>query len=151
MSTPSFESEIRSFGEQIFGAMEGASPSIFNKEWWSGRIMEWSMKDESFKVDMFRFVDVLPVLKTPEQIAKALKEYFNRPGQETPGFVKAAVTAAGLGSIAGRLASSTIKKNVTDMAERFIVGTTGKEALPQLASLRKEKVAFTVDLLGEAC
>ena len=150
MATDAFQKDVREIGERIFSSMEGQSPSIFNKEWWSGRIMEWSMKDESFKVDMFRFVDVLPVLKTSEQVAQHLREYFARPGQETPAFVKAAVGAAGLGSIAGKLAAGTIKKNVQEMAERFIVGTTGKEALPTLASLRKEKVTFTVDLLGEA-
>ena len=150
MSTESFQKDVRALGEQIFAAMEGESPSIFKKDYWSGQLMEWSMKDESFKVDMFRFVDVLPVLKSADSVIQHLREYFMRPGQETPGVIKAAVGAAGLTSITGKIAAGTIRKNVNDMAERFIVGTTGKEAVPRLKSLRKEKVAFTVDLLGEA-
>lgn len=150
MSTDNFEKDVHALGQQIFAAMEGESPSIFRKDYWSGQLMEWSMKDESFKVDMFRFVDVLPVLKSSESVIQHLREYFMRPGQETPGMIKAAVGAAGLTSIGGKIAAGTIRKNVNDMAERFIVGTTGKEAVPRLAALRKEKVAFTVDLLGEA-
>ena len=30
--------------------------------------MEWAMKDPSFRVDLFRLVDVLPVLKTRKQV-----------------------------------------------------------------------------------
>ena len=146
----SFQKDVHSIGQQIFANMEGESPSIFRKDYWSGQLMEWSMKDESFKVDMFRFVDVLPVLKSSDAVIQHLREYFMRPGQETPGMIKAAVGAAGLTSIGGKIAAGTIRKNVNDMAERFIVGTTGKEAVPRLATLRKEKVAFTVDLLGEA-
>lgn len=150
MSTDSFQKDVQALGHQIFAAMEGESPSIFKKDYWSGQLMEWSMKDESFKVDMFRFVDVLPVLKSSDAVVQHLREYFMRPGQVTPGVIKAAVGAAGLTSLGGKLAAGTIRKNVNDMAERFIVGTTGKEAVPRLSALRKEKVAFTVDLLGEA-
>lgn len=147
MSSDAFQKEVKAIGERIFDSTAGASPSVFNKEWWSGQLMEWSMKDEAFKVDMFRFVDVLPVLKTSEQVVAHLNEYFNRPGQNPPTVLKAALTAA---KVAGGLAAKTIRGQVNEMAERFIVGATGKEALARLAALRKEKVAFTVDLLGEA-
>jgi RHH-type transcriptional regulator, proline utilization regulon repressor / proline dehydrogenase / delta 1-pyrroline-5-carboxylate dehydrogenase len=29
--------------------MEGDTASIFNKDWWYGRIMDWSMKNENFR------------------------------------------------------------------------------------------------------
>ena len=50
MSTDAFQKDVRALGEQIFSQMAGESPSIFKKDYWSGRIMEWSMKDELFKV-----------------------------------------------------------------------------------------------------
>ena len=33
------------------------------------------MRDEALKVQMFRFIDVLPMLKTGEQVAQ-IQEYF---------------------------------------------------------------------------
>ncbi|MDA0713390.1 MAG: bifunctional proline dehydrogenase/L-glutamate gamma-semialdehyde dehydrogenase, partial [bacterium] len=42
-----------------------------------------------------------------------------------------------------------IRKNVTDMAERFIVGSDAMSAQKTLAHLHKQGIAFTVDLLGE--
>ena len=52
------EARIEALGRQIFTGMEKQSPSVFNKDFWSGKMMEWSMKDEAFKIQMFRFVDV---------------------------------------------------------------------------------------------
>ena len=71
------EARIESLGRQIFTGMEKQSPSVFNKDFWSGKMMEWSMKDEAFKIQMFRFVDVFPVLQNAEQIARHLQEYFS--------------------------------------------------------------------------
>ena len=52
------EQTIRQRGERIFSSLEDGTGSIFNKDWWYGRIMDWSMKNEHFKTQMFRFVDV---------------------------------------------------------------------------------------------
>ena len=38
--------------------------------------MSWAMNDEAVKVQMFRFVDVLPMLKDHHAIARHLDEYF---------------------------------------------------------------------------
>ena len=64
MNTNDFDHDIRRRGEEIFKLIDDDSGSIFNKDWWYGRIMDWSMKNERFKVQMFRFVDVLPYLQS---------------------------------------------------------------------------------------
>ena len=33
--------------------------------WWDERLMEWTMGDEAVKVQLFRFIDVLPLLHAP--------------------------------------------------------------------------------------
>ncbi|MFW6053225.1 MAG: hypothetical protein ACOC9J_00255, partial [Persicimonas sp.] len=52
------EKQIIKLGKEIFERMKGEKPSVFKKDFWSGKMMDWSMKDEAFKVEMFRFVDV---------------------------------------------------------------------------------------------
>jgi RHH-type transcriptional regulator, proline utilization regulon repressor / proline dehydrogenase / delta 1-pyrroline-5-carboxylate dehydrogenase len=143
------EQEILRIGQELYGRMQGETPGVFNKDYWQGRILEWAMKDPSFKVDMFRFVDVLPTLETKEQVAAHVKEYLLKDGRELPAVLSAALKAASSGLTAG-LGAMAIKKNVTDMAGRFIVGTNAKEALKVLKKLHKDGIAFTVDLLGEA-
>jgi RHH-type proline utilization regulon transcriptional repressor/proline dehydrogenase/delta 1-pyrroline-5-carboxylate dehydrogenase len=143
----SFQQEVRATGEQIFRLMEGEGSSIFNKDWWYGRIMEWSMKNEKFKVQMFRFVDVLPYLDSSSEVARHMKEYFSEGGEALPSVFNFGL---GIGSLAPSLLAGAVKKNVTQMAQMFIAGSTPREATPQLLKNRERNIAFTVDLLGEA-
>ncbi|MBL91764.1 MAG: 1-pyrroline-5-carboxylate dehydrogenase [Myxococcales bacterium] len=143
------EAAILELGEQFYAEMKGEIPGVFNKDFWQGKIMEWAMKDPSFKVDMFRFVDVLPVLHTTDQISQHVREYLLKKDRPLPTVMSTALKAAAGGLTAG-IATKTMKKNVTDMAERFIVGHNAKEAMPVLKKLHKNGIAFTVDLLGEA-
>lgn len=142
------EGQIRSKGEEILRRMEGQSKvSLFSKDFWYGSIMDWSMKNEKFKTNMFRFVDVLPSLNSGSEVAKHLKEYFAENGEELPSVFNVGL---GLGSLAPGLMAGAIRKNVTQMAKMFIVGENPQEALPVLKKARKNKMTFTVDILGEA-
>lgn len=141
------ESLIQQKGQAIFSSLEEDSGSVFNKDWWYGRIMDWSMKNEHFKTQMFRFVDVLPSLHSGSDVARHLKEYFSDSGDNLPSVFNFGL---GLGGLAPGLLAGTVKKNVEQMARMFITGATVQEALPQLRKSRGQNMCFTVDLLGEA-
>jgi RHH-type proline utilization regulon transcriptional repressor/proline dehydrogenase/delta 1-pyrroline-5-carboxylate dehydrogenase len=142
------QNQIKQKGEEILQRMEGQSKgSIFSKDFWYGRIMEWSMKNENFKTRMFRFVDVLPTLTNNNEVASHLKEYFTEGGEELPSVFNMGL---GLGSLAPSFMAGAIRKNVTQMAKMFITGESPEEALPVLLKGRKQKICSTVDLLGEA-
>lgn len=142
------QTQIKSKGEEIFRRMETASKvSLFSKDFWYGSIMDWSMKNEHFKTQMFRFVDVLPALNSGSEVARHLKEYFSESGEELPSVFNVGL---GLGSLAPSLMAGAIRKNVTQMAKMFITGENPDEALPVLKKARKNKICFTVDILGEA-
>jgi len=48
-------------------------------------MMEWAMRDEHFKTQLFRFVDVLPALTSSAEVSRHLKEYHRyRPGRPLP-------------------------------------------------------------------
>ena len=143
----SLQEQIRIKGEEIFSLMEAEGPSIFDKNWWYGQIMEWSMKNPRFKTQMFRFVDVLPYLNSGSEVTRHLKEYFQEGGAELPSIFNIGL---GLGSLAPGLMASAIRKNVTQMAKMFISGETASESLPKLKEYREKNITFTVDLLGEA-
>lgn len=144
----SLQQKIQSQGELIFRSMEGENSSVFNKDWWYGRIMDWSMKNEHFKTQMFRFVDVLPYLHSGSEVARHLREYFiAKDGEELPSVFNFGL---GIGSLAPSLLAGAVRKNVTQMAKMFITGESPREALPTLRRARKNNLCFTVDLLGEA-
>ncbi len=142
------QEKIKAKGEQIFNSMESEGGSIFNKDWWYGKIMDWSMKNDQFKTQMFRFVDVLPSLQSSAEVSRHMKEYFSEGGEDIPSIFNMGL---GLGSLAPGLMAGAVKKNVTEMARMFITGESGPDALSVLKKSRKNKIAFTADLLGEAC
>ena len=141
-----YQSLIQDKGRQIFQNLENDSQSIFNKDWWYGRIMEWSMKNEDFKTRMFRFVDVLPYLSSSSEVARHLKEYFAEGDNELP---KVFEMGMGLSSLAPGILAGAVKKNVTQMAKMFITGESPQESVSILKKQRKNGIGFTVDLLGE--
>ncbi len=144
------EARIREVGEDLFRRMKGQTPGLFNKAWWSGQVLEWAMRDPAFKTEMFRFVDVFPVLASPEDVARHIQEYLLAPGVNPPTVIKMALKGAGLGKLATRVAAGQIAKNLEGMAKTFIAGTDAEAAIPALLDVRKQRQTFTVDLLGEA-
>src|SRR5579859_3752414 len=75
-SAPPLEPAIRTWGEKLFSLMDQAEPpSLFSKKGFYGTMMEWAMRDEHFKTQLFRFVDVLPTLTSSAEVARHLREY----------------------------------------------------------------------------
>jgi len=144
------EDRIRTTGLWLYELMEGESPSVFRKDYWMGKVLEWCMKDEAFKVEMFRFVDVFPALTRPESIVKHVQEYFSRPGMDFPTALQWGIKYVPSASFAAKMIARSIAGNIVGMASQFIVGANPEEALSGLGKLRSQGMAFTVDLLGEA-
>ncbi|HMN67753.1 MAG TPA: proline dehydrogenase family protein, partial [Bdellovibrionales bacterium] len=147
MKPNDLELSVRQTGERIFKSLDDDSTPLFSKDTWYRKIMDWSMKNEHFKVQMFRFVDVLPYLNSGSEVAKHLKEYFAESGDDLPSVFSFGL---GIGSLAPGLLAAGVKKNVTSMAKMFITGESPQDALPALKKARKQKITFTADLLGEA-
>ena len=143
------QTQIEALGFKLFEEMRGEKPGVFNSDYWQGKLMDWVMKDPSFKIDLFRFVDVLPQLESSEQVARHVREYLLKEGRALPGVISVALKAAASGLTAG-IAAKSIRKNISDMAERFILGHDAKSALKELEILHKQGIGFTVDLLGES-
>ncbi len=139
------EDKVKRVGREICSLIGQEVPSLFDRKTWNGRLSDWVMKDEALKIELFRFVDVLPCLKTDSLVVKMLNEYF-ADIPDNP-FLH------GLGRLSGilpHIAAKAVKSGVESMAAQFIGGRDGHDVLKVLQKLRAEGIAFTVDLLGEA-
>lgn len=141
------ERRIRQIGEEIFSRMREGRFSLFDQRNWTGKMMAWSLQDERFKTQLFRFVDVLPALKTPRAFIAHLQEYF---GDEASGLPKPLRVMLSIGTLFPALTSWIVKRNVVAMAGQFITGATADKALPMLRRSSRRGAGFTVDILGEA-
>ena len=144
------EQQTKIIGREIFSHLKAESPSVFHFAWWDEKILDWCMRDETLKVQMFRFIDVLPMLKTGEQVARHLQEYFLDHAEIFPIAVQWGLNFASQRSAAARAVALAVRRNATRMAQRFIAGSTPAEALTAIRKLRRQNLAFTLDLLGEA-
>ena len=144
------EAETQEIGRELWAHLERRSPSIFERRWWDDRILSWAMADESVKVQMFRFVDVLPMLRTHEAVTRHLQEYFDEVRTHLPLAVRLGLEISQPNSVLGKALALNARTNAMRMSQRFIAGAKVEEVLQAVTRLRKQGFAFTLDLLGEA-
>jgi len=112
--------------------------------------MNWSMQNEQFKIQMFRFVDAFPSLTTPKLLTDHIREYFGEEKDMPPVLSTGAKMAGMLGSLGGAVLNKVISANIQEMAGQFIVGENTGEVVKNIEKLRKDGFAAVVDVLGEA-
>jgi RHH-type proline utilization regulon transcriptional repressor/proline dehydrogenase/delta 1-pyrroline-5-carboxylate dehydrogenase len=145
------EDKIRQTGMKLYDVAEKSKPSLFKKDYWTGKVMDLSMKNEAFKQEMFRFVDVFPYLSKPESVARHIQEYFCRPEQDFPKTMRWGLSKVKPDSMVAKMAAKSIGKNIGAMGKQFITGETIDEAAKvMLKGRKKDGVAWTVKILKEA-
>jgi RHH-type proline utilization regulon transcriptional repressor/proline dehydrogenase/delta 1-pyrroline-5-carboxylate dehydrogenase len=140
----------RAYGEELFARIDRRPPVLLSPRWWDDRLIAVTMHDAAVKLQLFRFIDALPLLKTPESISRHLIEYFGEAAQDLPAWARRGMRWLPSRGWPARLLASAAKSNARRLARRFIAGTNVEEALSAIAALRRRKLAFTIDLLGEA-
>src|SRR5436309_15404154 len=107
------QSEIEQRGERIFELVDRHPESLFSKAGFYQRMMALSMRDEHFKVQMFRFVDVLASLNRGGEIVRHLDEYF---ADMRTGLAPLVQTGISMAKIAPWLSGHVLRWNVSGMA-----------------------------------
>ncbi len=143
----SLQIEIEQRGARIFDLVDRHPELLFSKAGFYQRLMALSMRDERFKVQMFRFVDVLPSLRRSGDIVQHLDEYFTDMRNGFAPLVRTGVRAA---KIVPWISGQLLRWNVSGMARQFIAGKNPDDVMKTLRKRHEQKIGFTVDLLGEA-
>src|SRR6058998_1438957 len=139
------QGEIERRGRRVFELVDKHPEPLFSKAGFYQRLMALSMRDERFKVQLFRFVDVLPSLRRSREIIEHLNEYFSDDG-----FGPLVGTGVHLARIVPWVSGPILRWNVSGMAHQFIAGKNPDDVIKTLRKRRSQKIGFTVDLLGEA-
>ena len=131
------EQRTQEIGEELFGRLNHRSPTIFHGRWWEDRLMNWAMDDEAVKVQMFRFVDVLPMLRDHTAIAEHLDEYFEDVRSHLPWAARLGLDLSTNNSILSRALAYNARTNAARMARRFIAGEDATQVLQSVRQLRR--------------
>lgn len=140
---------VLELGREILARSAGSLPSLFDVRHWEGRLLDLAMRDDALRTALFRLVDVLPMLASEAEVARHVREYLGAHEAALPAPVALALRAAKSGILAG-VAGRSIRSMAIRMGERFIVGSSTAEAMPELRHMYSRGLAFSADLLGEA-
>jgi RHH-type proline utilization regulon transcriptional repressor/proline dehydrogenase/delta 1-pyrroline-5-carboxylate dehydrogenase len=145
----SIEKRAAEIGRGILAdARERAGGSVAG--WAQKQMMNWGMRDEQVKAQLFRFVDVLPALAAPNLVTGHLREYLWSVRDRLPGPAATIVDWIPTEGLGSKSLAGAARLGAKAMARHFITADDVKTAAPALEKLRKRQLAFTVDLLGEA-
>jgi len=130
------EADIQATARALFALIDRSRPTLLSQSRWQDEMLDWAMADERLKVELFRFVDVFPTLRSTAEIARHLHEYFLQPGVEVPRALRLAIGATSRHSPLRPAAARAVRAEMLSFARRFIVGANGHAALPGLKELR---------------
>ncbi|PSB22590.1 L-glutamate gamma-semialdehyde dehydrogenase [filamentous cyanobacterium CCP2] len=153
VSESTYESQTQTIARHLLEVTR-ESRSIFaqmrDQMRWDDKMLAWAMSNPGLRVQLFRFIDCLPSLRSKAEIARHLQEYLSDESVELPGALKGMLGFASPDSLPGQAAATTVSTAVETLARKYIAGENVKQVLKAIEHLRKDKMGFTVDLLGEA-
>ena len=114
------------------------------------KLLDWTMGHPGLRVQLFKFIDCLPALQSNSEIANHLQQYMSEEEVELPEALKKLLNFADAYSTPAQLAAGTVSKATEQLAFKYIAGETIAQVIKTVERLRKEKMGFTIDLLGEA-
>ena len=143
------ERRTNEIGRELFDRM-GRGPRPWQRAWWEARFIGATLDDPLVRVQLFRFIDALPALHTDQAVRRHLAEYLAEAGDRVPWWLRLAIELAPPGSAREGWLAGAARSSAGVMARKFIAGATPAEAIQTVVGLRRRRLAFTADLLGEA-
>lgn len=115
------------------------------------KLMAWTMKNDGLRVQLLRLIDCLPALQSKAEIARHMQEYLASDAIEVPALRSLLnFSTDNPHSMTATAAATTLATAVATLAKRYICGENLAAASKTIERLRRERLAFTLDLLGEA-
>lgn len=145
VAAPELEHAIREIAGELHRHASGRKPTFFEPRDWLRRMIEQSLDDERLRAALFRFVDVLPSLRSARDVGHHLEEYFSAVDHALGGLMLLAQTFH-----AGWVIAPLVRQNVVSLARRFIAEEGGPALHAVLEGIRSEPATFTLDVVGEA-
>lgn len=154
LSNNTYEPKTQEIAKELLAATQQKKQSLLGKLQdqmrWDDKILDWAMSNPGLRVQLFHFIDCLPALGSKPEIAAHLQEYLTAEEVELPDPLKKLLNFANPDSVPGKMAATTVAPAVETLAHKYIAGADISQIIKTIERLRKDKLAFTVDLLGEA-
>src|SRR5438270_7755265 len=152
MSVRPDEARVQEIGRELFERVASERQAFYSADRWTAALFAWSLQHEEAKLQLFRFVDVLPALASDRDLVRHLREYFEGRPVPFAALLRGALGVARVGGWLGeKVVGVMLRETVRRLARRFIAGSTPEQAREAALAARRAGQAFTLDVLGEAC
>lgn len=141
----SVEEHIHSLGNQLFEMAREYS----GETRWIDKLVMLTTRDENFRVQALRFIDVLPSLEDDTSLTEHLQSYFGDLNLRLPELARWGLDHSDepwLAHIAAPLTRFTIR----GLSRKFMGGQTTAKATSTIRRLRDQGMNSSLDILGEA-
>lgn len=143
------QTSVESHGKKLLARLTKQSQGRLS-DFLYNDLMNLATSGDQRKVALFRFVDTLPALKSPEAVTQHLEQYLTDEAQTLPAGLARTLRALGRTGATRRVLAFATQWGAQTLARRFIAGADSREVVTALKRLRRQNLGFTLDLLGEA-
>jgi RHH-type proline utilization regulon transcriptional repressor/proline dehydrogenase/delta 1-pyrroline-5-carboxylate dehydrogenase len=147
LKTETLEVRTRILGQRLLAQVEQEQDK--RKIGWLDMLISHAVEDQKFRLQVLRFIDVLPMLQDDAELATHLKEYFGDQALPLP-----VSSHWGLQHSDSRWAAPIVaplvRKTFGGLSQRFMAGQDLRQVLRTLSRLHHQGMGYSLDLLGEA-
>jgi len=135
------EAAIAAFGSSLIRTMR-RNNAAWNPGSWPQRFPELILGSPALKAQLFRWVDVLPMLHGPAAIADHLYAYLDESGPALPWPIRSAMRAMPPGGSLANTGARLGRWMTGQMAAGFIAGDNPADAWCSISRLRRRNLAL---------
>ncbi len=143
------EARTQAIGHELFAAAtrEHAHLSVLNR--WTAQVLSWCLKDPAVKRAMLGFIDVLPSLRTPRDIARHVREYFPTQDLHLPAALRIGTEFGRSGLLTHHALAAIVRQLVEQVARQFIAQSDAHGAARVIQTVASRGATCSLDVLGE--
>jgi len=143
------EAKTQAIGRELFAAArrEHAHLSVMNR--WTSQVLSWCLNDASVKSRVLQFIDVLPSLQSPRDVARHVHDYFPTTDLRLPAALRAGAQLARPGLLTQRALAAVVRQLTEQIARQFIAESRPEGASRVVQVLAARGATCSFDILGE--
>jgi RHH-type proline utilization regulon transcriptional repressor/proline dehydrogenase/delta 1-pyrroline-5-carboxylate dehydrogenase len=142
-----YETPVLALGRELLQCSRARRRGV-RRVSWLDELFGSLVKNEAFRVQALRFVDVMPSLTNDASLVRHYQEYFS--GEfDMSGPLQWGLRRAGRG-LSPRLLAAVVRRSVLALGGNFLAGETLQQVMRVADGLANQHIAVSLDRLGEA-
>ena len=142
-----FEQSVQEHGRSLLNAARAEARAMSPQDRWLRTLLDRLNVDAQFRVQVLRFIDVLPSLDDDEQMLRLFDEYFAPDEFPLPRIGEFALQA---GRLLGKQALAAVVRHAAQILSRqFLAGHTASEVFARMSELEGLGRRVSLDRVGE--